>query len=216
MQSRPDDQRARWSVQWHTGEHDGSARTFPSDAKLRTISRYTEHTMAREGTQKKLERVRPPRVNISYDVETGGAIETKELPFLMGVLADLSGNPKEALPRLKERKFVEVTPDNFDAVLKSMQPRVQFTVANKLQPDSGGKIGVDITFESLDDFNPEAVARRVGPLKELLDLRTKLADLRGSLQGNDKLEEILQNTLNDASAMKKLESEVGLQGGTDV
>lgn len=172
--------------------------------------------MAREGTQKKLERVRPPRVNISYDVETGGAIETKELPFLMGVLADLSGNPKEALPRLKDRKFVEITPDNFDAVLKSMQPRVQFTVANKLQAESGGKIGVDITFESLDDFNPEAVARRVGPLKELLELRTKLADLRGSLQGNDKLEEILQNTLNDASAMKKLESEVGLQGGSDV
>jgi type VI secretion system protein ImpB len=167
------------------------------------------------GTQKKLERVRPPRVNISYEVETGGAIETKELPFLMGVLADLSGNPAEALPKLKDRKFVEVNPDNFDAVLKSMKPRVQFTVANKLQPESGGKIGVDITFESLDDFNPEAVAKQVGPLQELLKLRQKLADLRGSLQGNDKLEEILQNTLNDSGAMKKLESEVGLQGGTD-
>jgi type VI secretion system protein ImpB len=171
--------------------------------------------MAREGTQKKLERVRPPRVNISYDVETGGAVETKELPFLMGVLADLSGNPAEALPRLKDRKFVEVNPDNFDSVLKSMKPRVQFTVANKLAPESGGKIGVDLTFESLDDFNPEAVAKNVGPLKELLELRTKLADLRGSLQGNDKLEEILQSTLNNADAMKKLESEVGLQGGTD-
>src|SRR5437762_1613834 len=146
--------------------------------------------MAREGTQKKLERVRPPRVNISYDVETGGAIETKELPFLMGVLADLSGNPAEALPRLKERKFVE------------------------LNPESGGKIGVDLTFESLDDFNPEAVAKNVGPLKQLLELRTKLADLRGSLQGNDKLEEILQSTLNDAGAMKRLETEVGLTGGT--
>ena len=167
------------------------------------------------GTQKKLERVRPPRVNISYEVETGGAIETKELPFLMGVLADLSGNPAEALPKLKDRKFVEVNPDNFDAVLKSMKPRVQFTVANKLQPEAGGKIGVDITFESLDDFNPEAVAKQVGPLQELLKLRQKLADLRGSLQGNDKLEEILQNTLNDSGAMKKLESEVGLQGGTD-
>jgi type VI secretion system protein ImpB len=182
---------------------------------LRNLSRHLERTMAREGTQKKLERVRPPRVNISYDVETGGAIETKELPFLMGVLADLSGNPKEALPRLKDRKFVEITPDNFDAVLKSMQPRVQFTVENKLAPEAGGKIGVDITFESLDDFNPEVIARRVGPLRELLELRTKLADLRGSLQGNDKLDEILQNTLNDASAMKKLESEVGLQGGSD-
>jgi type VI secretion system protein ImpB len=182
---------------------------------LRNLYRHLERIMAREGTQKKLERVRPPRVNISYDVETGGAIETKELPFLMGVLADLSGNPKEALPRLKDRKFVEITPDNFDAVLKSMQPRVQFTVANKLAPEAGGKIGVDITFESLDDFNPEVIARRVGPLRELLELRTKLADLRGSLQGNDKLDEILQNTLNDASAMKKLESEVGLQGGSD-
>lgn len=167
------------------------------------------------GTQKKLERVRPPRVNISYEVETGGAIETKELPFLMGVLADLSGNPAEALPRLKDRKFVEINPDNFDAVLKSMKPRVQFTVGNQLQPDSTSKIGVDITFESLDDFNPEAVAKQVGPLQELLKLRQQLADLRGSLQGNDKLEEILQNTLNDAGAMKKLESEVGLQGGTD-
>jgi type VI secretion system protein ImpB len=164
--------------------------------------------MAREGTQKKLERVRPPRVNISYDVETGGAVETKELPFLMGVLADLSGNPAEALPRLKDRKFVEITPDNFDAVLKNMKPRVNFKVDNKLE-EGGGKINVDMTFESLDDFSPEAVAKRVGPLKELLDLRTKLADLRGSLQGNDKLEEILQNTLNDADAMKKLQSEIG-------
>ena len=172
--------------------------------------------MAREGTQKKLERVRPPRVNISYDVETGGAIETKELPFLMGVLADFSGQPAEALPRLKERKFVEVNPDNFDTVLKSMKPRVAFTVENKLQPGAGNKIGVDLTFESLDDFSPENVAQRVKPLKELLDLRTKLADLRGSLQGNDKLDEILQNTLNDTTALKKLESEIAIpQGGVD-
>jgi type VI secretion system protein ImpB len=169
--------------------------------------------MAREGTQKKLERVRPPRVNISYDVETGGAIESKELPFLMGVLADLSGTPAEALPKLKDRKFVEVTPDNFDSVLKNMKPRVNFAVENKLQ-EGGGKIGVDITFESMDDFSPEAVAKQVGPLRELLDLRTKLADLRGSLQGNDKLEEILQNTLNDAEAMNKLKAELG-DGGTN-
>jgi len=164
--------------------------------------------------QKKLERVRPPRVNISYDVETGGAVETKELPFLMGVLADLSGTPAEALPKLKDRKFVEVTPDNFDAVLKSMKPRVQFAVANKLQPgeENPGKIGVDLTFESLDDFSPDAVARKVGPLKELLELRTKLSDLRGSLQGNDKLEEILQSTLNDPDARKKLEAEMAPGG----
>jgi type VI secretion system protein ImpB len=164
--------------------------------------------MAREGTQKKLERVRPPRVNISYDVETGGAVETKELPFLMGILADLSGTPAEALPRLKDRKFVEINPDNFDAVLKSMKPRVNFAVENKLQ-EGGDKLAVDVTFESLDDFSPDAVARNIAPLRELLDLRSKLADLRGSLQGNDKLEEILQSTLNDAAAMKKLEGEMG-------
>jgi len=168
--------------------------------------------MAKDSTQKKLERVRPPRVNISYDVETGGAVEKKELPFLMGILADLTGNPAEALPRLKDRKFVEINPDNFDAVLKSCKPRVNFAVENKLQP-GGGKIAVDMTFESMDDFSPDAVAQRVGPLKELLDLRTKLADLRGSLQGNDKLEEILQHTLNDATAMKKLEGEIGNGGG---
>ena len=132
----------------------------------------------------------------------------------MGVLADLSGNPADALPRLRDRKFVEVTPDNFDSVLKSMKPRVNFTVDNKLQPgqEGAGKLAVDMTFESLDDFSPENVAKNVGPLKELLDLRTKLADLRGTLQGNDKLDEILQNTLNDAAAMKRLESEMGSQG----
>ena len=173
--------------------------------------------MPREGTQKKLERVRPPRVNISYDVETGGAIETKQLPFVMGVLADLSGQPAEALPRLKERKFVEVTPDNFDTVLKSMRPRVAFAVENKLAPDSSSKIGVDLTFESLDDFAPDRIAQQVKPLRELLELRTKLADLRGNLQGNEKLDEILQNTLNDSTAMKRLESEIAIpQGGTDV
>jgi type VI secretion system protein ImpB len=164
--------------------------------------------MAREGTQKKLERVRPPRVNISYDVETGGAMESRELPFLMGVLADLSGTPAEALPRLKDRKFVEISPENFDTVLKNMKPRVAIAVDNKLQ-EGAGKIGVDMTFESLDDFSPEAVARKIAPVNELLNLRTKLADLRGSLQGNDKLEEILQSTLNDADAMKKLQSEIG-------
>ena len=164
--------------------------------------------MAREGSQKKLERVRPPRVNISYDVETGGAMEAKELPFLMGVLADLSGQPADALPRLKDRKFVEISPENFDTVLKNMKPRVAFSVDNKLQ-EGGGKLAVDMTFEALDDFSPEAVARNLAPVKELLDLRTKLSDLRGNLQGNDKLEDILQSTMNDADAMKKLQAEIG-------
>jgi type VI secretion system protein ImpB len=172
--------------------------------------------MPSESVQKKLERVRPPRVNISYEVETGGAIELKELPFVMGVLGDFTGQPTEPLAKLKDRKFVDVNPDNFDDVLKSMRPHLQFTVENKLsdEPDAG-KLGVDLTFESLDDFSPERVAQQVKPLREMLDLRTKLADLRGSLQGNDKLDEILQATLSDAEKMKQLKSEVGTEGGTD-
>ncbi len=166
------------------------------------------------GTQKKLERVRPPRVSITYEVETGGAIEMKELPFVMGVLADLSGNPAQPLPRLKERKFVEVNPDNFDTVLKSAQPRLQFTTENKLNPD-GSKIAVELKFESLEDFSPDKVAEQVKPLRELLELRTKLSDLRGRLQGNDKLEEILQQTLNDAESMRKLRAEIA-PGAADV
>jgi type VI secretion system protein ImpB len=165
------------------------------------------------GTQKKLERVRPPRVNITYDVETGDAVETKELPFVMGVLADLSGQPTEPLARIKDRKFVEVTPDNFDDVLASMKPHLAFKVANKLTDDpSAGQIAVDLNFRSLDDFSPDAVAKQVGPLRELLELRTKLADLRGSLQGNDKLDEILQETLSDSDKMKSLKDQLGLGG----
>ena len=165
--------------------------------------------MARESTQKKLERVRPPRVQISYDVETGGAIEMKELPFVMGVLGDFTGQPIEPLAKLKERQFVEVTPDNFDDVLASMKPHLQFSVENKLSEDpNAGKLGIDLNFRSMDDFTPEAVARQVKPLKELLDLRTKLADLRGTLQGNEKLDEILRETASNEDKLKKLKSEM--------
>ena len=172
--------------------------------------------MAREGIHKKLERVRPPRVHISYDVETGGAIELKELPFVMGVLGDFTGQPTEPLPKLKDRKFVEVTPDNFDDVLASMKPHLAFTVENKLSEDPNvGKLAVDLHFKSIDDFSPDQVARQVKPLRELLELRTKLADLRGNLQGNDKLEEILQATLRDEEKMKRLKQEMGIEGGAN-
>ena len=137
-----------------------------------------------ESTQHKLDRVRPPRVQITYDVETGGAIETKELPFVMGVFADLTGQPTEPLARMKERKFVEVTPDNFDDVLTSMKPHLAFTVENKLSEDpNAGKLGVDLHFKTMDDFRPDAVARQVKPLSDLLDLRTKLADLLPAVGG---------------------------------
>jgi type VI secretion system protein ImpB len=167
-----------------------------------------------ESVHRKLERVRPPRVHITYDVEIGDAIQLKEIPFVMGVLGDFSGAPAEALPRLKDRKFVEVTPDNFDDVLKSMKPRLQYTVENKLSAEAG-KIGVALEFESLDDFSPARVAAQVDPLRKLLELRQQLADLRGSLQGNDKLEEILQATVNDADRLGKLKAELEAQGAAD-
>src|SRR5947209_12879744 len=143
--------------------------------------------MARESTQHKLDRVRAPRVHITYDVETGGAIELKELPFVVGVVGDFTGQPVEPLPKLKDRKFVEVNPDNFDSVLEGMKPHLAFSVENKLAEDANApQLKVDLHFKSMDDFEPEHVARQVKPLRELLDLRTKLSDLRGSLQGNDK------------------------------
>ena len=167
-----------------------------------------------DSTQKKLERVRPPRVAISYEVETGGAIEKKELPFLMGVLGDFTGQPTEPLPKLKERKFVEVTPDNFDDVLASMKPHLAFTVENKIsdEPDAP-KLGVDLNFRSMDDFSPDAIAKQVPALKKMLELRSQLADLRGSLQTNEKLDEVLQATLGDQDKMAKLRAELGLGEG---
>jgi len=167
-----------------------------------------------ESVHRKLERVRPPRVHITYEVEVGDAIQMKEIPFVMGVLGDFSGAPAEALPRLRDRKFVEVNPDNFDDVLKSMKPRLTYKVDNKLSSEAG-KIGVELNFESFDDFSPERVAQQVEPLRKLLQLRQQLADLRGSLQGNDKLEEILQATVNDVDRLAKLKTELEAQGAAD-
>jgi type VI secretion system protein ImpB len=170
--------------------------------------------MARESTQHKLDRVRSPRVHITYDVEIGDAIEMKELPFVMGILGDLTGQAEQPLAALKDRKFVEITPDNFDSVLKGMTPHLAFSVANKLSDDpKAGQIPVDLKFESLDDFSPENVARQVEPIKELLDLRTRLSDLRGSLQGNDKLDDALFEAVSNTETREKLRSEIGKTGG---
>ena len=169
--------------------------------------------MAKQSTQHKLDRVRPPRVHVTYDVEVGDAIELKELPFVMGVLGDFTGQPTEPLPRLRDRKFVEVNPDNFDSVLEGMKPHLSFAVENKLSEDPDApQLKVDLHFKSLDDFEPENVAKQVKPLKELLDLRTKLSDLRGSLQGNDKLEELLLDAVGDKSKLDKLKKEMGAEG----
>jgi len=171
--------------------------------------------MAKQSTQHKLDRVRPPRVHVTYDVEVGDAIELKELPFVMGVLGDFTGQPTEPLPRLRDRKFVEVNPDNFDSVLEGMKPHLSFSVENKLSEDpNAAQLKVDLHFKSMDDFAPDNVARQVKPLKELMDLRTKLSDLRGSLQGNDKLEELLLDAVGDKNKLDKLKKEMG-DGGSN-
>ncbi len=173
--------------------------------------------MAKESTQKKLSRVRAPRVLITYDVEVGDAIELKELPFVMGVFGDFTGQPEQPLPLLKDRKFVEVTPDNFDQVLEKMSPHLAFSVDNKLSKD-GGQLKVNLNFKELADFEPEQVATKIEPLKKLLDLRTNLSDLRGSLQGNDKLDEMLHDVVSNTEKRQKLSSELGLgkdKGGSN-
>jgi len=173
--------------------------------------------MARSNsTQHKLDRVRPPRVHITYDVETGGAIELKELPFVLGVLGDFTGQPTQPLARLRDRKFVEVNPDNFDQVLEGMKPHLSFSVENKLseEPDAP-QLKVDLHFKSMDDFSPENVARQVKPLRELLDLRTKLSDLRGTLQGNDKLEELLMDAVRNTDKREQLKTEIEKEAGSN-
>jgi len=172
--------------------------------------------MARESAQHKLDRVRPPRVHITYDVEVGDAIEIKELPFVLGVLGDFTGMPEQPLPRLRDRKFVEINPDNFDKVLEAMNPHLAFQVENKLSEDpDAGQLRVNLNFKTLDDFEPESVAKQVKPLKELLDLRTKLGDLRGSLMGNDKLEEMLLDSVADPSKLARLKTEMKPEGGSN-
>ena len=156
-----------------------------------------------ESVHKKLKRVRPPRVHITYDVETEGAVVQKDLPFVVGVLSDLSGQPKEKLPRLKERKFTEVDRDNFDDVLKSMKPRVAMKVDNKLK-DDGSQIAVELNFEKMEDFNPEQVAAQVKPLADLLDVRGKLKDLLSRTEGNDRLEELLEAIIEKNEVRDKL------------
>jgi type VI secretion system protein ImpB len=166
--------------------------------------------MAKESLQKKLSRIRPPRVHITYDVETGDAIEKREIPFVVGVMADLSGVPEKPLPPLKDRKFVEVDKDNFDRVLGQINPRLAFKVDNRLSEDDS-RLGVELRFQSMTDFEPAAVAKQVPALRKLLELRNALHNLRTSLIGNDKLESLLQEVLNNQEVLQRIEAEAGGQ-----
>ena len=157
----------------------------------------------KESVQKRLQKVRPPRVQLTYDVEIGDAIETKELPFVVGVVADLSGQSEVQQPKLRDRKFVNIDRDNVDEVMKGVEPRAAFQVPNTLTED-GGRFGVDLKFRSLEDFSPEAVVEQVEPLRKLLEARSKLADLRNKMAGNDKLEDLLSEVLKNTENAKKL------------
>jgi type VI secretion system protein ImpB len=157
-----------------------------------------------ESTQHVLDRVRSPRVQVTYDVETRGAIEKKELPFLMGVLGDFTGNTAPA-KKLKDRRFVNIDRDNFDGVMKDMAPSLNFRVENKLSGDDS-KLNVELNFRSMDDFGPERVAQQVEPLRKLMEVRQRLSDLRNKMAGNDKLEELLRDIIEDTDKRKELKA----------
>jgi type VI secretion system protein ImpB len=162
----------------------------------------------KDSIQKRLDKVRPPRVQLTYDVEVGDAIEQKEVPFVVGVLGDFTGqtNPDKPLPKIKDRKFVKVDLDNFDEVMKGMAPSATYRVKNRLS-EGGGEFAVNLDFKQMDDFSPEAVVQQVDPLRKLLEARTKLSDLRNKLAGNDKLEDILADVLSNTEQLKKLSEE---------
>lgn len=164
--------------------------------------------MAKESLQHTLDRVRAPRVQITYDVEVGDAIEMKEIPFVVGVLGDLSGKPDEPLPKLKDRKFVEIDRDNFDTVLAGMKPRLAFRADNKLTDDDS-KIAVELRFKSMQDFHPERVAEQITPVRKLVEARKKLSDLLNKLDGNDRLDELLQDVISSTETLEKLGAESG-------
>ncbi len=162
----------------------------------------------KDSVQKRLERVRPPRVQLTYDVEVGDAVEQKELPFVMGVMGDFTGqqDPDKPLPKLKDRKFVNIDMDNFAEVMTGMAPRASFRVKNKLG-EEGGEFAVNLQFNKMEDFTPDEVVKQVEPLRKLLEARTKLSDLRNKLAGNDKLEDALGEVLNNTEKLKQLGEE---------
>jgi|SRR5581483_8726393 len=164
-----------------------------------------------ESLQHKLDRVRRPRVQITYDVETGGAMQKVELPLVVGVMADLSGQPKEPLKALKERKFVNIDRDNFNDVLDRATPRVAMKVQNRLTEEDT-KLAVELNFKSLDDFDPAKVAEQVPALKELLDMRGRLSQLLAKMEGNDKLESLLAEVMANTDKAAALAKEMGLGG----
>jgi len=166
--------------------------------------------MGKASSQKFIARNRCPRVQIEYDVELYGAEKKVELPFVMGVMADLSGKPAEALPPVSDRKFLEIDVDNFDDRLKACKPRVAFQVPNTLTGE--GNLAVEMSFDSMEDFSPAAVARKVDSLNKLLQARTELSNLMTYMDGKDKAEELVGKLLNNPDLMKSLSAVPNAEG----
>lgn len=163
-----------------------------------------------ESVQSKLSRVRTPRVHITYDVETGGAVAKKELPFVVGIMGDFAGENKQSLKPLKDRRFVQVDRDNFDDVLKRMNPKLEFKVDNTLTDEEGKEMSVNLEFNSLADFEPAAVVNQVEPLRKLMETRNKLRDLMTKVDRSEELEDILEKVLSNSDDLDKLANELSL------
>jgi len=160
-----------------------------------------------ESTQHKLDRVRPPRVQITYDVEIGNAIQKKELPLVVGILADLSGKPDTPLPKLKDRKFVDIDRDNFNDVLGAIAPRLALRVPNRLSSgDTNSSLNVELRFKHLDEFNPVNLLQQIEPMRKLFEARGRLSDLLSKLDGNDALEAKLAEIVQNHDTLKQLQA----------
>lgn len=166
--------------------------------------------MPSESQQQKLSRVRKPRVHITYEVETEGAQVVKELPFVVGVLGDFSGDPTEKLKPLKDRKFIQIDRDNFNDVLKRMTPGLDLRVENTLA-DDGSEMSVNLKFEKMEDFEPANVVAQVEPLQKLMETRDKLRDLATKIDRSDDLENVLEQVLSNTEQLKKLSGELGVE-----
>ncbi len=168
-----------------------------------------------ESYQKKLSRIRPPRVQITYDLELGGAIQKKELPLVVGILADLAGKPENPLPPVKARKFVDIDRDNFNDIMASLAPRLAFAVDNRLKDgEDGGKLNVELRCRRMDDLRPESLVQQIEPLRKLFEARQRLNDLLGKLDGNDDLDLLLQDIAANTESQQQLKQATTPDGGT--
>ena len=167
-----------------------------------------------DSMQEKLKRVRKPRVHITYDVETEGATETKELPFVVGVAGDFSGDPSEPLKSIKDRKFIQIDRENFDQVMRRMSPGLKMRVENTLK-DDGSEMPVELKFDSIEDFEPARIVERVEPLRKLMETRNKLRDLMSKADSSEKLETLLEQILQDETQLKGLGEQLGVSGAKE-